>query len=394
MQPYRERGLDRDSVFYNMLRVMRVAYQRFRTTGTGNPPQFSQQDIRKAELEWARLKKSYDSTIYPFATDLSSCFLGSTSRKRIVLVVDGVFYGDTNVPGVIGYDITDDIHEFFHTAQQRGTIDDYITGRKVAEFVEQERSSLANKGFRFFEIRASKFFFFNEEDLGSDVFMTRDGINLETLLPLVTDVYVPLNLKGGLGHVNANPVEQPSLENYLRNIPRFVSYRLKASTGGKLAKTLVQDEQITLEDSIKDIAAHRVIAMDRDEVHRAVEVMGGIPTIGRSRIVAIGRHQVKVLAVDDHYKKPESQYKGINLLVETAETSRKGLKAPTAREIQLIEKSKHFNHEIDAENDKNPAFRRRYERKKTSSQQTNQFYERYRKLLERICGSEYMLVPI
>lgn len=391
MQHYRGRGLAADSTFYHMLKLMRAANNRFRETGKGNPPQFSPQEIAKAAYEWESLKRSLDKTTYPFGEDISRHFLGTTSKKRVVLVVEGVFYGDTNVPGVIGCDITDGVHEFFRSVPRRVTHDDYITQRKAYDFIEQERARLREKGFRFFEIMSSKFFFFNDEDLNTDYLRGRDGVNLEALLPLVTDVYMP---KGGeYGFVNANQVVQPTFEIYSSHSPRFVSYRLKISTGEKSAKRLVQHETITLDDLIKDVAAHRAIVMDRNEVYRAVDSFGGIPIVGRSKTVVIGRHQVRILEVDDHYKKQDAKYKGarVNLLVETAQIGKNKVRAPTAREMQLVERDRHFHHEIDADD---PAHRRNYERKKTSSQEVNLFYERYRKLLEEICGTESLLVPI
>ena len=381
MHYYRGRGLDRDSAFYNMTGAMRAAYNSYRETNRVNIPEFSPQQIIRAAKEAELLKREYDKSTFLFGTDLVNHFLGNSSKKMTALLVDGMFYGETNFPGVIAKDVTNEMYEHFHNSRQRSTNDVYLTTRKVHDFIESERQRLRKMGFRFFEIKASKFFFFNEEDI--------DDFNLEALLPLVADVYIPLG--GGRGYVNAIEVKQPSLDDYLAHSPRFVSHRLKISTAGKLAGRLVQNNPITLDELIKDIAAHRVIVIDEAEAYRAAESLGWVLSHRIPGGVRIGRHQVKVLEVDDHYKKPKSQYKGINLVVEAAEAGARGLRNPTVREIQIVERRKHYKHEIDVDD---KAHHLQHDRKKTSSKKSGTFYDYYEKVLKEVWGAESLVVQI
>lgn len=391
MQHYQGRGLDNKSELYRMVGVLRRAYLRYVKTNRGDPPRFSPRDVENATSEMEALKKTLDRTIFSFGSALANFFLGEAYKKRAYLVVDGIFHGDRKVEGVIGIDMTDCQHEFFQGPPHGKTIDDVITQGKVEGFVERERNRLRSEGFKAFEITASKLFFFTDRDLRADGYLwTGDGANITALLPLVTDCYRPL--EGGYGYVNANTVRQPTIEKYLRHSPRFVSYRLKTSTSEKLTRRLVQDDSIKLDDLIKDIAAHRVVLTNKNEVYWAVEVLGGEPVIGKPRTITIGKFQVRILDVDDHYKKENSMYKGVNLLVEVSESGSKRLRSLTIREIQLVERSKHFKHEVNVED---KAHNRRHRRKKTSSQNTTDpFYRDYRTLLEGVCGVDYIVVPI
>lgn len=366
---------DRDTHTYKIFEQMRRCYLR------GQAPKFRDVDVEAAKKEIDKVRSSIDKSTYQFAKDLSYHFFGGVKKQRVLLFVEGTFFGDKSLDSVIGVDLGSDPHELHKGQDLKGTIDAYVTQTKTKEFLAANRTDLVCNNFHAFLIRASKFFYFLDDDLYK--FLKDEMIDMVHLIPLVIETK---------GYVATTQVSIPTFEQYMEESPRFVSQRLKNSLKRKSLKNLNQ-KVIRQKDIISDWGAHRVETANQEE---AKDLHLTIKNTSRENPLLIGQNErSKIVHVfsKDYYESPKGN--DYRIYKEVVEVSTSGYR-PCVREIQIVEKPRYYGYEIDPSN---PAHHSQQVKKARLTREGSSILDpcngtNCAKVLEEMFGRSEILIPI
>ena len=328
--------------------------------------------VNRAKKEVQIKNESLDASTYPFAQDLYHHLHGN-KKGRVVMAVEGTFYGNNDIKSAIPVDLTKELYLLFGKARQvPTTIDDAVTLQKTGEFIDAHRGYLSQEGFNEFEIERSKFFYFRELDL--EHFLDDEGkLDLKRLLPLI----IPTN------YVVLDQVAKPSLEEYMRLAPTHVSYRLKKSIVRKLLNKLCSSKgSITIggdygnkkRDVLVDWVAHRPVLPNLDDVNNLETFLRGSPKIGNSK--------VEYMYTKDYYEHPGGSGGGTEFKSKTvvAQVTTKGFE-PCVREIQIVDKKTYYGNEFTEGKESHPELEKK---RKHAPRKIKTVREHYVKILEEI----------
>ena len=335
----------------------------------GNMPKFDPHLIKSAKKQVDYTRAAIDKSTYQFAQDLNYYIFGGLKRKRVVLFVEGTFYGNENIESVIGIDLGNNPYQLFAKQNSSETIDKHITDTKTKEFLTEHKEGLLEKQLRYFEIKSSRFFYFDEEDLSK--FFKDEDLDMVALTPLVIETK---------GFVADNAVKVPVKTYYQEHSPKFISYRLKTSLQQKLNRKLAKNE-IDENDIISDWVAHRILVANEGEARDVHSFLKKSPTIGQSNI---GYVRTK----NDYYaSKKDSKYSSLHIILEVITHGHQ----PCIREIQVVDRISYYFHEFDNESS---AHHSKYKKKQGQSKKCKEVARQYGKILEQIFGRRGILIPI
>ncbi len=293
--------------------------------------------LGRARAEAQRKSVELDRSTYPFQEDFTRYLFGD-EKKRVIMFVEGVFHGSTNLATVIPIDLRHNPHQLFQTPGVNSTIDYKVTFEQTGEYLRQFKSTHGNElaalGAYEFEVGKSRFFYFRQSDL-EGMFGRRlqkgQAISLEEMALLV-----PLVIS--TDRVALTEIDAPSGD---AQTPMHVSYRLKQSLEAKLLDRL-SDGPYDLKSKVRLIAdwvAHRPVLPTIDQVNDLEAFLKSNPTIGNSRI--------EYSYTNDYYiEKPKKgsgrQFKAKNVIVIVTT----GGYEPALREIQIVDAGQYFVNEL------------------------------------------------
>jgi len=352
----------RDSAVYDILHHMRLDYVK------GQAPRVDDCLIRRANKEINSVRAALDKSTYPFMRDFNEYVFGGLKRQRVVLLIEGKFLGERALESVIGVDLGIDPHDLYKGHNVKGTIDDAIALEKTEKFLDGARVTLRRNNWEAFSVNASKFFYFEDDELSK--FQIDGQIDLRKLIPLVTETK---------SYVGIQPLEIPSKKQYLEDSPRFVSYRLKTSLKKKLLWKLGLKE-IGEQSMISDWAASRVITSDKEEARRLVNFLESSPRIGQSG--------VQFILTKDFYSEPKpNEYRGYKVVVLVSTPGHK----PSVREIQVVDRNQYYDNEI---NPNSPAHHAKHKQKVNRLKGKENVRDVCDILLEKMFGRSEELIQI
>lgn len=347
---------------------------------TGRKPRFGAGLIASAQSEVDAQRTTLDQSTHPFAQDLANTSFRDYTRKGALLVVDGLFYarsGAQNLDSVLGIDITQKVHELFKKHSSRGTIDAYVSRHQTDVFLNSHRRELLQRQLDLFRLRASKFFYFDLNDLSA--FSEGSGVDMARLVPLITEIG---------SYVFLTPSNTPRRSEYNEAAPRFVSYRLKRSIASKILYKLFFPIPIEERNVITDWAAHRVVVADEAEARDLESHLRGSPRIGNSK--------VEFVDTRDYYaNKKRNEFRNFNVI---AIVTTKGYE-PATREIQIVDRDQYYRNEVDP---RSPANHRRFKERQAEKlrrllkrdRKLREFHDYYRVMLDDIFGREEIIIQI
>lgn len=338
--------------------------------------------VNRAKREVQLKRESLDASTYPFAQDIYHHLYGN-KKIRVVMAVEGTFYGNRDIESIIPIDLTKELYLLFNKTRQVPTTIDYaVTLQETGEFINAHREYLSQKGFNEFGIERSKIFYFRESDLEHFLDDERK-LDLNRLVPLIT----PTN------YVALDKVEKPSLEDYMRLAPTHVSYRLKKSVVRKLLNKLCLGEgSMTLggdygnkkRDILVDWVAHRPVLPDLSDVNDLETFLKNSPQIGNSK--------VEYMYTKDYYEHPGGSGGGTAFKSKTvvAKVTTKGFE-PCIREIQIVDKKTYYGNEFTDGKESHPELEKK---RKHAPRKMKTVREHYVKILEEIFGAGKDIIHI
>jgi len=336
--------------------------------------------VAKANSEVQDKSKILDASTYKFAQDLSKAIYGEKTTRRIIMFVEGTFYGSKELETIIPIDLGNNPHQLFKTHPGHPTVDSAVTFQETIRFLRENRSSLYDAGFEVFGVGKSRFFYFKESDLADKNHLYGNGkVKMAGLVPLI----VPTK-----GHVILDEVKDPSLDHYMQFAPPNVSYRFKKSLMDKLLERYIFSK--TSEDDVRLIAdwvAHRPVVETREDVENLEHRLMRSSKIGKNS-------SINWLYTPDYYsekpKKTSSRdFKAKNVVVDITIN---GFQDSSLREIQIVDKEQYFINEISKDSQKT---REEYDegRRHIPKKKVESYYE-LRSVLENIFFVENEVIPI
>ena len=293
--------------------------------------------ISRARAEVQRKGAELDMSTYPFQEDFAR-YLFRDEKRRVIIFVEGIFHGKSDLATVIPIDLGHNPHQLFQTSGVNSTIDYKVTFEQTEEYLKQFKgmhgNELAALGAYEFEVGKSRFFYFRQSDLEA-MFDRRlqkgQTISLEEMALLVPRVI-------STGRIALTEIDAPSGD---MQTPMHVSYRLKQSLEAKLLDRLSDGpykpgSKVRL---IADWVAHRPVLPTIDGVNALESFLKSNPTIGNSR--------VEYLYTNDYYvEEPKKgsgrQFKAKNVIVVVTT----GHYEPALREIQIVDAEQYFRNEL------------------------------------------------
>lgn len=336
--------------------------------------------VARANIEVRAKSKELDNSTYKFAQDFSRMLYGHQNRRRVIMFVEGTFYGSSNIETVIAIDLGNNPHDLFRTDHRYPTVDAAVTYEQTIRFFEENGNYLSREGYDAFELGKSRFFYFKESDLAEKGHLDEDGnVKMTGLVPLV----VPTK-----GYVMTEEVEDPSLNKYMQFAPLHASYRFKNSMMDKLLDRTVSRKNTEGEVRlIADWVAHRSIVRTKEDVDSLEQRLQTPGNIGNNS-------SIEWNYTNDYYsespKKSSSiQFKAKNVVVTV---TTKGFPDKSLREIQVVDKEQYFINELSKNVDKT---REDYEMGRNDIPQKKiMFYYELRDVLEKIFNVENVVIPI
>jgi len=336
--------------------------------------------VAKANVEVQAKSGELDNPTYKFAQDLSRFVYGLREPRRVVMFVEGTFYGRNDIETIIPFDLGNNPHQLFKKDPRYKTVDDAVTFEETRRFLERNGSYLSQAGFDAFQVGKSRFFYFKESDLSDLGHLDEDGrVKMTGLVPLI----VPTK-----GYVVTEEVEEPSLEDYMQFAPLHVSYRFKKSLMEKIINRMLfwetEGENIRL---IADWVAHRPVVEDREAVDSLEQRLIGSSRIGINS--SLNYEYTNDYYSEEPKKGSSRQFKVKNVVVTT---TTRGSPNPTLREIQIVDRKQYFENELSKDGEKS---REEYEegRSDIPRRKVIRYYE-LRDVLEQIFIVENEVIPI
>lgn len=113
-----------DSAIYQIVEGMQQGHRKF-DAGL----------VERAKLEVHVKSKALDASTYPFAQDLYHHLYGRR-RGRVILLVQGVFHGTSDIESIVPIDLGNNPHQLFFYVGNT-TIDQYVTFEQTGRFINR-----------------------------------------------------------------------------------------------------------------------------------------------------------------------------------------------------------------------------------------------------------------
>lgn len=335
--------------------------------------------LSKARVEVQRKGAESDRSTYPFQEDFTGYLFGD-EKRRVIMFIEGVFHGNTNLSTIIPIDLGHNPHQLFQEPRGNLTIDSIVTFDQTRGYLYSDQfrrmygEDLAALGVYAFEVEKSRFFYFKQSELG-DMFgrslRKNDTIPLEEMVLLVPSI-IPAE------RVVLTEVEAPSQEVHT---PMNVSYRLKQSLKKKLLDRLTDRSykpgrkvKVRL---ISDWVAHRPVLPTMDDVNYLEAFLKSNPTIGNSRIE---HWYTNDYYMEEPKKGSGRQFKAKNVIVIVTTNGFE----PALREIQIVDTQQYHINELRKGAEKHKDYEERKEKKRVRKQRTGDATRRIEDVLGQV----------
>ena len=353
--------------------------------------------LGKARNDAKRNSRKMDESTYPFGEDIAD-HLYDGQLRRVVMFVQGIFHGNSNIPTIIPVDLGNNTYPLFQQSSGNSTIDDNVTFDKTREFldhyIETHGDELGRRGVYKFEVGKSRFFYFRESDLVR--FFSRFGVevsNGKTIpfgdLALLAPLTVPTRYVA-LDEVDLEDGLEPSPEWYREIAPVQVSHRLKNSLEDKLVNRLTTSEGIK-DGSVRLVAdwvAHRPVVPTLEDVYKLEAFLKENPTMGNSQIEY--RYTNNKYREEERKKGSSRDFKALNVIVEVTTNGF----SPAIREIQIVDQEQYFRNELSKEGDNHDLFKARRSNEDDMSEADIIKRKSLRKVLSQIFVPDNNDIPI
>jgi hypothetical protein len=320
--------------------------------------------LHGARAELSGTMNCLDHSMHCFSQYLNKLALGKC-KTRLVMVIEGSF-GAGEEEGLFETMLAVDVGTNPFSLFQRprnSAVDMYITQEKTLKYLRLHKKELQKEGFEYFDVIASKFFYFREGDLKEGGLIKKGDVDLEELIPFIS--YTP--------HVGLRKAEVPSLQEYQKMSIELTNYRLKSPDViiGKIIDKLLLPLGSEYFRPILDLAAHRIVTSTEG---RVFELVG--------RLCADEKVRGKVER--NYYDNPkENGYKAVHM------SSKWG---HCIREIQIVDLGQYYRNEV---NPSDSASHHQQKKKQAHTSRKRRELERWLKeKLEKVCSSEGMRLYI
>jgi|SRR3989338_5411919 len=310
-------------------------------------------EIREAQDEIAKMRKTIDGTTPYFAQNLNALVLGNENKRSgiraIMLTIvdylgpDGdIIRGEVLIPRNLG------TNPWLLYLGEGGydSVDTKITAEQAEEYIRINEAALRELGVKGVFVKSSEFFYVRDGDLREKGFMSsEDALDLDYLVTYLANTN---------GFVGLEQRQKPTEKEYAKMAVPFTSYRQKQTLIEKVTRGLCQRHPFRNGgDVISDWGAHRITAATEEDAMQWGDVF-------RDRTI-LGRFETQAIWVDDYYSNPKGTgFKSYNVAVQATSPRYE----PTVREIQIYDLRQHFSAQI---NEKSHAYHGRFRKSQTES---------------------------
>ena len=295
--------------------------------------------INKARSEVQRKSVGLDASTYPFTDDFARYFFNN-EKSRVIMFVEGVFHGNTDLATVIPIDLGPNPHQLFEEPHGNTTIDSTVTFDQTTEYLHSDHfrsanaKTLENLGAYEFEVQKSRFFYLMQPDL-EDMFGRQlkrgEAIAFEEMALLVPTLI-------STDYIVLTETKAPSKD---AQTPMHVSYRLKQSLEAKLLDRL-RDGPYKPGSKVRLIAdwvAHRPVLPTIEDVYALEAFLRSNPTIGNSRVEYLYTNNYYI---EEPKKGSGRQFKALNVIVKVTTSGHES----ALREIQIVDAKQYSINEL------------------------------------------------
>lgn len=326
--------------------------------------------VSRAREEVQAKSAVLDTPTYRFAQDLSFHLYGGEER-RIVMLVEGVFHGDSETQSLIPIDLGNNPWRLFKHHEGHDTIDDAVTLESTRDFVERNSGYLTEQGYRSVDVGSSRFFYFGKSNLES--FLDENGkLDMARLVPLIVPTEGRVVANEVDGGIVLDQVASPTLDDYMKTAPIHVSYRLKKSMVEKLCRRIVYDKG---KGPVSDWVAHRPVVDSPEDVEVLAAFLRESKRVGKNS-------RFDYLETKHNYEDESANGHRVETIVGRIET--KGFE-PSVREIQIVDKEQYFANELSSGRTSHAAHKGRIGH---ISRKIREDYDRVKAVLEQIFGTQ------
>lgn len=325
------------------------------------------EEILPARDEVTRQKYLMDSS-YILAQDLAETVLGKDVHRTVLTVKGRFLHQDDSksVDSVFSIDLGTNPHQLYRTST-KGSVDDEVSQDQTASFLANYAAELIDLKFYEFDLAASRFFYFKEQDIREKSW--RDGApDLEKITRMVCGI--PKKPKT---HLLLSEVESPNIEEYLASGCNFVSWRLKRTLGPKIVR--LADMQRDNYPGIMDWVAFRMLFDNENGVRSFGSFLAENPAIGRTKITYLNER--------DYLKTPKDRgYAAVHIVAKASVLG----DPEYVVEFHLVPRAQYYINEI---NPFSLARHAEYEKlRRHANKQDGRFHQYYLDVLSKIFGGE------
>lgn len=306
---------------------------------------------KQAKREIRNINRIMDESRYQFDEALYRFAFPDKPRPRVLMFVQGGFYGRTRRAAsiedtVIVRDLRTNawpLHKDQHLENSK-TLDTMVTLEAAAAWCADHREELGKMRFRRFLIDKSAYFYVASDEISEKdhrIFYPGGDFDPDAIAPFVYDTG---------GFLGTRHVGIPDEEMYQAHAPTFQSSRIKNSEAPRITNLLLKDRYVfrDMSEVMSDWAGHRLVFQDSGEttefasnLQRSCE--SGEPLLLRPSPRSSG-FTAEVVYFEDRYTKPKkSEYRDYKALLRVSSPSF----GTHTRELQMTDKMSYYNHEIN-----------------------------------------------